>query len=87
ALGAVAEIREFGLRVPEDIKVVGFDDSVMAMASVPTLTTVRQDIEGLGEAVAELMINQLQGVAVTPKILPTTLVARDSAQAADPRSK
>lgn len=79
ALGAMAEIREFGLRVPEDIRVVGFDDSVMSMASVPTLTTVRQDIEGLGEAVAELMINQLQSNAVTPKILPTTLVARDSA--------
>lgn len=79
ALGAIAVIEEAGLRVPEDIAVVGFDDSVIAQTSRPSLTSVRQDIVALGEAAAELMIQQINGQEVESRILPTELVIRESA--------
>ena len=79
ALGAIAVIEEAGKRVPEDIAVVGFDDSIMAQTSRPSLSSVRQDIVALGEAAAELMIQQLAGAEVEPRILPTELVVRESA--------
>ena len=79
ALGAIRAIEESGRSVPQDVKVVGFDDSVMATNSKPSLTTIRQDIVGLGAAVAELMIASLNGEIVTPRILKTELVIRESA--------
>jgi DNA-binding LacI/PurR family transcriptional regulator len=79
ALGAIAAIEEAGKRVPEDIKVVGFDDSLLAQTSRPALTSVRQDIVALGEAAADLMIAQLRGEAAEPKILSTELIVRESA--------
>lgn len=79
AMGALAELRERNIVVPDHVKVVGFDDAVVAQASVPPLTTISQDIEGLGSAVAELMIAKLNGENPTPRILPTTLVQRESA--------
>lgn len=79
AMGALAELRERSISVPDDVKVVGFDDAVVAQAAVPPLTTISQDIEGLGSAVAELMIAKLNGENPSPRILPTTLVQRASA--------
>ena len=79
AVGAIAVIEEAGLRVPEDIAVIGFDDSVIAQSSRPGLTSVRQDIVRLGEVVAELMIKKLAGEDVDSVILPTELVLRESA--------
>jgi DNA-binding LacI/PurR family transcriptional regulator len=79
ALGAIAELREREISVPEHVKIVGFDDSVMAQASVPPLTTIQQDIEGLGAAVAELMIAKLKGETPTPRILSTILIERETA--------
>ena len=79
ALGAIAAIEEFGKSVPHDIKVVGFDDSLLAQTSRPALTSVRQDIVALGEAAANLMIAQLKGETVEPVILSTALVIRESA--------
>jgi DNA-binding LacI/PurR family transcriptional regulator len=79
ALGAIAELRDRGKYIPQDVAIVGFDDSLVAQTSRPALTTVKQDIEGLGAAVAELIIQLLNGEVVEPRILPTTLVIRDSA--------
>ena len=79
ALGAIAAIEERGLTVPNDVAVIGFDDSVVAQTSRPGLTSVRQDIVALGEAAAELMIAQLRNEPVEPRILPTQLVIRESA--------
>jgi len=79
ALGAIIAIEESGRKVPDDVRVVGFDDSVMSQTSRPPLTTIRQDIVGLGAAVAELMIALLSEKAVDPRILPTELVIRESA--------
>ena len=50
AVGAIVAIEEAGLRVPEDIAIVGYDDSPFAAAMWPALTTIRQDALGLGMA-------------------------------------
>lgn len=80
AAGALTAIREAGLRVPEDIAVVGFDDSPIAALTTPTLTTVRQPIDRLGAEAARLLIDQLQEGSPEPLAaqLPVELVIRDS---------
>ena len=77
--GAIKAIRDAGFSCPEDIKIVGFDDSVLAQTSRPELTSVRQDIEKLGETVANLIIDVINGEKPQPIILPTELVVRESA--------
>ncbi|WP_030618227.1 LacI family DNA-binding transcriptional regulator [Streptomyces achromogenes] len=93
ALGALRVLRETGRRVPEDVAVAGFDDMVpVAEQTDPPLTTVRQDIEGMGRLMARLLLEGLSGgrdgertTAGTPGardegvILPTTLIRRASA--------
>lgn len=79
ALGAIAAIQERGRLVPDDIAVVGFDDSLIAQTHRPGLTTIRQDIIGLGAAAAETMMSLLQDREVSFNLLPTELVIRESA--------
>jgi DNA-binding LacI/PurR family transcriptional regulator len=79
ALGAIAAIEESGRTVPDDVAVIGFDDSIMSRTSRPQLSTVRQDIAALGEAAAQLMIAQLNGEQVESRIMPVELVLRESA--------
>jgi LacI family transcriptional regulator len=79
ALGVMAAIHERGRMVPDHVAVVGFDDNLMAQTHRPGLTTIRQDIVGLGAAAAESMLSILQGETPAPKILPTELVLRESA--------
>lgn len=81
ASGALRVLRESGRDVPDDIAVVGFDDSIFAATTTPPLTTVRQDAEGLGRRAAELLIALLRGEPVQPggEILATELIVRDSA--------
>jgi len=79
ALGALTALRDRGISVPDQVRVVGFDDSLLAQTSTPALTTIRQDVVALGEAAGTLMIAQLNGQDVEPVILPTELVIRTSA--------
>jgi DNA-binding LacI/PurR family transcriptional regulator len=65
ALGAIRAARRAGLSVPQDISVVGFDDSALMTCTEPPLTTVRQPIEALGRAAVTLLVNQIEGTAVT----------------------
>jgi DNA-binding LacI/PurR family transcriptional regulator len=65
ALGAIRAVRRAGLRVPEDVSVVGFDDSVLMNYTEPPLTTVRQPIEPMGRMVTELLVAQMRGREVT----------------------
>ena len=83
AIGALKALREAGLRVPEDVALVGFDDVSIASAIVPALTTVRQPIEHLGSMAADLLLNSLASppgahAPANRLILPTKLVVRDS---------
>jgi DNA-binding LacI/PurR family transcriptional regulator len=59
ALGAIRAIRRAGLRVPDDVSVVGYDDSALMNCTEPALTTVRQPIESMGRMVIELLIRQI----------------------------
>lgn len=82
AIGALHAAREAGLRVPEDLALVGFDDIPVAPFANPPLTTVRQPIREIGLTAANLLIDLLEGVspAATPGgvRLPTSLVVRGS---------
>ncbi|WP_372571600.1 LacI family DNA-binding transcriptional regulator [Ruegeria jejuensis] len=59
AFGLIAGLIAGGLRVPEDISVVGFDDIEMSGSFVPALTTIRQDRHGLGRRAAEVLLDRL----------------------------
>jgi LacI family transcriptional regulator len=81
AIGALSALRERGLRVPEDIAVVGFDDIPLARYMNPPLTSVHVPIFEMGERAARRLIEALAGGTVTPsrhERLPTRLVVRDS---------
>ncbi|MGH8774307.1 MAG: LacI family DNA-binding transcriptional regulator [Jiangellaceae bacterium] len=81
ATGALRVIQESGRRVPDDIAVIGYDDSILAHAAIPPLTTVRQPAEEMGRRMAELLLEQLAGGPwpTAGVILPTELVVRASA--------
>jgi LacI family transcriptional regulator, galactose operon repressor len=80
AIGAIRAVNAAGLRVPEDIAVVGFDDIETATLVTPTLTTIRQDKVGLGLAAARALLDQIENPEVTPPVLtlPVELVVRAS---------
>ena len=60
AIGAIRALREAGLRVPEDVSVVGFDDISSAAFQNPGLTTVRQPLEQMGVLAAETVLREIQ---------------------------
>jgi len=80
AIGAVLAIQESGLRIPEDVCVVGFDDSEQATLMEPSLTSVRQDCIGLGTAAVEAILRMLDEPESPPPsiVLPVELVVRES---------
>ena len=56
ALGVMSSLRRRGLRIPEDVAVVGYDDSPLALSTDPRLTSVRQPIEVMGREMARLLL-------------------------------
>jgi DNA-binding LacI/PurR family transcriptional regulator len=79
ALGAMQVLKESGIRVPYDVAVTGFDDSLAAPYMTPPLTTVRQPQRAMGRRVVELVHAQIKGEAVPPQeTLPNELVVRQS---------
>jgi len=80
AVGAMVAARARGLRVPEDVSVVGFDDTLQARLSVPPLTTVRQPLAELARIAVSLLNRLVEGqrVDATRIELHTKLVVRDS---------
>ncbi|EIE99437.1 LacI family DNA-binding transcriptional regulator [Saccharomonospora glauca] len=81
AVGALRELAARGRVVPDDVAVVGFDDSVLATTVTPALTTVRQPVEELGRTMTWRLLAQLAGEEPLPPsiLLPTELVVRSSA--------
>jgi len=81
ALGALQVLHARGRRIPEDVAVIGFDDSVFAATATPPLTTIRQDIEELGRTMTWRLLAELAGEDGLPPslLLPTSLVRRSSA--------
>jgi len=81
AAGALQALREAGRRVPDDVAVVGFDDFQLAAHTEPSLTTVRQPLEAMTDATAELLLRRMvgEGPALERIVCETTLVRRRSA--------
>lgn len=80
ALGAMRAVREVGLRVPEDIAFVGFDDLPVATMANPPLTTIHQPIAEFGEKAVEMLIDLIENGVKPPRcvIMDTELVIRES---------
>ncbi|MEU1335271.1 LacI family DNA-binding transcriptional regulator [Streptomyces sp. NPDC005865] len=81
AQGVCELLRERGRSVPQDVAVVGFDDSSVALTCRPPLTTVRQPVERMTAAMAGLLLEHVQGTRTEPTSLlfEPELVVRDSA--------
>ena len=78
AIGVLHALAEAGLRVPDDISIVGFDDIPEAGYLNPALTTVRQDFHAIGRKAIELVTATLDGSTASVPLLPTELIVRDS---------
>ena len=81
ALGAYRAFGEAGVRVPDDVSVVGFDDIEEAVDFSPPLTTIAQDWDLLGKEVLRVASESLAGAPPQSVLLPTRLVVRESVAA------
>jgi DNA-binding LacI/PurR family transcriptional regulator len=81
AMSVIATLRRQGLRVPEDVAVVGYDDIALAAHFHPPLTTVRQPIEAAGRALVESLLRLIGGEKPRSQLLVTELVARETTRA------
>lgn len=78
AAGAVGVLRKAGKRIPEDVAVIGFDDSGLASTLEPPLTTMRQPFDQISSEMVELLLHVIDGGTSKSVTLPTTLVVRES---------
>ncbi|WP_432053077.1 LacI family DNA-binding transcriptional regulator [Streptomyces xiamenensis] len=78
AVGALKAARRLGLRVPGDVSVTGFDDTELATAVEPELTTVRLPATAMGEEGMRALLAALRGETAPGAVLPVTLIPRAS---------
>ena len=76
AIGAIRALQEQGLRVPQDVSVMGFDDIPNAAFNTPSLTTVRQPLARMGEVAAQTLLERIAGrhdypseIAIEPELV------------------
>jgi DNA-binding LacI/PurR family transcriptional regulator len=88
ALGAIRAARRQGLRVPEQLSVIGFDDSLYMVATDPPLTTARQPIEAMAAATVSALVTQMGGHATVDELMmfDTELIVRGSTAVPSPRN-
>jgi DNA-binding LacI/PurR family transcriptional regulator len=81
AIGALETLQALGRRVPDDVAVIGFDDVADAASTSPPLTTVRQPLELMTEAMAELLLRRIDDASADDDfvVCPTRLIHRASA--------
>jgi DNA-binding LacI/PurR family transcriptional regulator len=87
AAAALRVLQEAGRRVPEDVAVVGFDDTPVSVETRPTLSTVRQPIQAMGREMVRLVLQQIEqpSEAAQQVVFGTELVLRQSTDAAPSR--
>lgn len=78
AVGVLQQLKEAGIRVPEDVAVVGFDNIQLAAFTTPGLTTVQQNTAQAGEKLVENLLLAIDGQPTDDHLLPTNLVVRQS---------
>ncbi|MDE2252004.1 MAG: substrate-binding domain-containing protein [Gammaproteobacteria bacterium] len=76
AMGVVRALIDHGRRVPEDVSVIGYDDSPEAESFVPPVTSVRQDWHTGGTLLARKVIALIEGKSVSSEVLETSLIVR-----------
>jgi LacI family transcriptional regulator len=93
AIGSIRAFQEAGLRVPDDISVVGFDDIKIAVHNNPSLTTVRQPLQKMGEIAARTLLNRIEEhedwvpeISIEPELVARSSTGRAPAQPAAPHS-
>ena len=87
AIGAIKAIEEAGMRVPDDVAVMGFDDIPMASYTHPPLSTVQQNTTLAGELLVESLLKKVKGEPVESMLLPAKLVIRGSCGASRVKTK
>ncbi|BBY48721.1 LacI family transcriptional regulator [Mycolicibacterium arabiense] len=80
AIGVLHAFAEAGVRVPEDVSVVGFDDIPEAGYLNPALTTIRQDFQAVGQRAIDLVTTTLNGLPASVPLLAPELIIRKSTQ-------
>ncbi|MBO8163515.1 MAG: LacI family DNA-binding transcriptional regulator [Brevibacillus sp.] len=80
AIGVYQAAKELGLRIPDDLSVVGFDNTILATIVDPPLTTIAQPIDEMGRQVMDLLVREIEGSKSTKQrvILPPELIIRNS---------
>ena len=79
AVGALRALHDRGLRVPDDVAVIGYDDLPLAAFTSPPLTSVHQPISDMGAHAVRVLIEQIRGQSPATSVrLPARLVVRDS---------
>ncbi|SRR5579871_27291 len=78
AISAIRALRAAGLRVPEDVAVVGFDDITLARHTAPSLTTIRQDLKRGAETMVDLVLRRIGGDDAPSATMPPELIVRES---------
>lgn len=81
AFGAISAIKEAGLSIPQDIAIVGFDDTPLAVHMTPPLTTVRQPMKRQGQIAAELLLRRIiseRELMTEDQVLDCELIIRES---------
>jgi DNA-binding LacI/PurR family transcriptional regulator len=83
AIGAIRALQEQGLRIPQDVSVMGFDDIPGAAFHMPSLTTVRQPLNRMGEVAAQSLLERIEGkkeylseIAIEPELVVRESTAR-----------
>jgi len=78
AIGAIRALQEQGIKIPEEVAVVGFDDIAIANLTFPPLTTVKQDTQLAGELLVDSLLELIAGNQVTTSLIKAELVKRKS---------
>lgn len=80
AIGTLAALRDWGLKVPQDMSVVGYDDIYLARYLYPPLTTIRQPVYEMGRSAADILLGNLEGrdTSKIPRRFLPTLIERES---------
>ncbi|API92628.1 MULTISPECIES: LacI family DNA-binding transcriptional regulator [unclassified Virgibacillus] len=78
AAGVISEAHAQGIRVPDDLSIIGYDNTKLAMMTVPALTTVSQEFDTMGNRAAELLCHSIMGEDIESLSLKHKIVERES---------
>ena len=83
AVGALRALREAGIKIPEDMAIMGFDGLPSSENATPTLTTIKQPVTATGARAVRILNDLVTGVATAPvaELMPVELVIRESSEA------